>query len=75
MWVLKRARGVKKMSLAAFLQSACLCNVSVGNNDSLSTEIRPQLSNRHSIKTLWGNTDRKQTELTGEHAALHKTNT
>lgn len=46
-----------------------------GNNDSISTALRPQLRNRHSIKTHSGNTDRKQIELTGEHTTLYQTNT
>lgn len=46
-----------------------------GNNDSISTALRPQLRNRHSIKTHSGNTDRKQIELTGEHTTLYEANT
>lgn len=46
-----------------------------GNNDSISIALRPQLRNRHSIKTHSGSTDRKQIELTGEHTTLYQTNT
>lgn len=71
--------GVVKFGI--FVQPACLCNTKVGrekgggigNNDSILTALRPQLRNRHSIKTQSGNTDRKQIELTeaGEHCTFY----
>lgn len=74
---LEHASGVK---YGSFVQPACVMQRiekggGGGNNDSVLTALRPQLCNRHSIKTHSGYTDRKQIELMGEHFTLYQTDT